>query len=206
MTGTLQICIHRGSKEIGGSCVEMMSDGTRVVIDLGLPLDVEYESAALPESLSFGEEAGARPSALLLSHGHRDHWGLLPKAPADIDVYVGRKALSMMRAAAPFVPGGYAPEKAVTYEHAKSFRVGPFGITPYLMDHSGFDAYGFLVEAGGRRVYYSGDLRGHGRKAAMFERFQLSPPANIDVLLMEGSSLGRLSKGRALRNREGNRS
>jgi ribonuclease J len=192
MTKEMQICIHRGSKEIGGSCVELRFDGTRLLVDVGLPLDKEFDDAALPESLDFGDE-DARPRALLLSHGHRDHWGLLPKVPAEIEVFLGRRTLSIMRAAAPFVPGGFVPERTAIYEDRKTFEIGPFAITPYLMDHSGFDAYGFLIEADGKRVYYSGDVRGHGRKAALFERFVSAPPQDVDVLLMEGSSLGRLT-------------
>ncbi|MEI7525437.1 MAG: hypothetical protein WCJ95_13950 [Mariniphaga sp.] len=38
----MQVCIHRGSKEIGGSCVEVVADsGERIILDLGLPLDAE---------------------------------------------------------------------------------------------------------------------------------------------------------------------
>lgn len=59
------------------------------------------------------------------------------------------------------------------------------------MDHSAFDAYALLVEADGKRVYYSGDFRGHGRKAALFEGMVRNPPGNIDVLLMEGTTIGR---------------
>jgi ribonuclease J len=37
----MQVCIHRGSKQIGGSCVEVESHSQRLIIDLGLPLDAE---------------------------------------------------------------------------------------------------------------------------------------------------------------------
>ena len=37
----------------------------------------------------------------------------------------------------------------------------------------------------------SGDFRGHGRKAVLFERTIERPPPNIDVLLMEGATIGR---------------
>ncbi len=42
----------------------------------------------------------------------------------------------------------------------------------------------------GRRFFYSGDFRLHGRKAALVERLMASPPGDIDVLLMEGTNLG----------------
>lgn len=69
---------------------------------------------------------------------------------------------------------------------------GPFRITPHLVDHSAYDAHALEVEAGGRRLFYSGDLRGHGRKARLLDRLLAHTPSPVDVLLMEGSSLGRL--------------
>ncbi len=48
------------------------------------------------------------------------------------------------------------------------------------------------VEAGRRRLFYSGDIRAHGRKGALCEKLLRNPPANVDAMLMEGSSLGRL--------------
>ena len=37
----MNLVIHRGSNQIGGSCVEVESQGNRLLIDLGLPLDAE---------------------------------------------------------------------------------------------------------------------------------------------------------------------
>ena len=45
-----------------------------------------------------------------------------------------------------------------------------------------------LVEADGRRLFYTGDFRGHGRKRAVFEELLRSPP-KVDVLLMEGTNV-----------------
>jgi ribonuclease J len=55
------------------------------------------------------------------------------------------------------------------------------------MDHSAFDAYALLVEAGGDRLLYSGDIRAHGRKSRLFERFVAQPPRDVDTLLLEGT-------------------
>ena len=70
-----------------------------------------------------------------------------------------------------------------------ALTLGPFTVTPYLVDHSAFDAYALLVEGGGRRLLCSGDLRTHGRKAAVFERLVREPPAAVDVLLLEGTNI-----------------
>ena len=40
MGNTMRVCIHRDTKEIGGTCVEIEPQGKRLVLDAGLPLDV----------------------------------------------------------------------------------------------------------------------------------------------------------------------
>ena len=74
-------------------------------------------------------------------------------------------------------------------ENKKYFSIGDFKITPYLVDHSGFDAYAFLVEAEGKRIFYSGDFRGHGKKSSLFDRLIAGPPKDIDYLIMEGTGI-----------------
>ena len=73
----------------------------------------------------------------------------------------------------------------------RPLQLGRFTVTPYLVDHSAFDAYALLVEADRRRLFYSGDLRSHGRKQRTMERLFRSPPTDVDVLLMEGTTVGR---------------
>lgn len=112
---------------------------------------------------------------------------------------MGAATRRILCAAAPFVPrrmpfvaeGSGLPDLA----DRTPLKIGPFTVTPYLVDHSAYDAYALLVEAGGRRLFYSGDLRAHGRKGTLFERLLRKPPRPVDAMLMEGSSLGRLHPG-----------
>jgi ribonuclease J len=60
------------------------------------------------------------------------------------------------------------------------------------VDHSAYDAYAILIEADGARLFYTGDLRAHGRKGNLFEKLLRVPPKHIDVLLMEGTTIGRI--------------
>ena len=189
----MRVCIHRGTKQIGGTCVEIEASGSRIIVDLGLPLDaVEVDPALIPQISGLREDD---PSllAIVVSHGHRDHWGLIPKVRPDIPIVMGRATESIMFAAADFVPDAFAPRAWKHLESGKPLQIGPFSVTPRLVDHSGFDAYALEIEAGGRRLFYSGDLRAHGRKGKLFELMLKKPPKNIDVMLMEGSSLGRIA-------------
>jgi ribonuclease J len=84
-------------------------------------------------------------------------------------------------------------------ESGKSFHCGDFKITPYLMDHSAFDSYAFLVEVDGKSLIYSGDFREHGRKQKAFQWFLDHAPENIEVLLLEGTVLDRGLKGEGIK-------
>ena len=44
----MRACIRRGAQQIGGTCVELESQGKRIVLDLGLPLDEEADPRLLP--------------------------------------------------------------------------------------------------------------------------------------------------------------
>ena len=92
----LSACIHRGSREIGGSCVELAANGERLVLDLGLPLEAEPEEVALPQIEGL-TAAGAPPLALMLSHGHPDHYGLAGRADPSVPVYIGEAASGSFR-------------------------------------------------------------------------------------------------------------
>jgi len=57
------------------------------------------------------------------------------------------------------------------------------------------EAFGFLVERGESRLFYTGDFRAHGRKQKVFEKLLANPPADIDALVMEGTMIQRENDG-----------
>ena len=127
----MKLCIHRGAREIGGTCVELESSGQRILLDLGLPLNAkDVASTPLPAVAGL---AKADPSllAIILSHGHRDHWGLVPKALTGIPIVMGKAAEQIMRAAADFVPEPFAPTASQHLESGKLLQaVILFGSNP----------------------------------------------------------------------------
>ena len=185
----MRACIHRGAAEIGGSCVEVQHDGHTVVLDVGRPLEFGFrDDVPIPDVEAFRVDSPRRV-AVLLSHGHPDHYGLIPGIPPGIPVYLGEATQRILKEAAFFSPAGAEIEAAGYLRDRQPIRLGPFIITPFLVDHSAFDSYGLLVEAGGRRLLYSGDIRASGRKAKVFEHFLAHPPGNVDVLLLEGTNV-----------------
>lgn len=183
----MRVCIHRGTKQIGGTCIEIESGGERIVLDYGLPLDGNPTDSSLASNV-----LGDNLKAVLISHPHIDHYGLLHHLPSDVTVLIGAAARNIIKAASPFTKQELPLLHGLDFEDRKTLTVGAFRVTPYLVDHSAFDAYSLLIEADGKRLFYSGDFRAHGRKAKLFEQMVAHPPKDIDVLLMEGSSLSRL--------------
>ncbi len=207
------LTIHRGSHEIGGSCVVLESGGQRLVIDLGLPL-VErdgspfdagqlqgrsvaelQEAGILPGIAGLYDEDGLdQPLGVLLSHAHLDHHGLIDYLRPGTPLWCGTATRELIEVGAFYSHHGRTDTfdrlRHEVIEDRKVFSIGPFEVTPFLMDHSAFDSYAFLIEAGGKRVFYSGDFRAHGRKSRLFADFVAKPPQEIDVLLMEGTTLG----------------
>ncbi len=104
---------------------------------------------------------------------------------------LGAATERILKAADLFTPTGMTFSNVLHLEPGKPLSIPPFTITPYLNDHSAYDAYSLLVSADQQRLFYSGDFRGHGRKATTFERFLRHPPTDVDVLLMEGTTIGR---------------
>jgi ribonuclease J len=183
----MRVCIHRGSREIGGNCVELEASRKRLVIDLGRPLHAtQDERVELPNITGV---ADGTLVGVVLSHPHQDHYGLVEQLDASVPIYIGRAAAGILDAAFFFAPSGARLKPAGFLTDREPLKLGPFVVTPYLVDHSAFDAYALLIEADGRRLFYSGDFRAHGRKASLADRLRKQPPGNVDVLLLEGTNV-----------------
>ena len=192
----MRLIIHRGAHQVGGSCVELGFENSTILIDVGLPLDHNFDddiNSNLPQPLFHQLKHGSKKvDGVLLSHAHLDHYGLAGVLPPEIPVYCGEASAQLIA-----ITAKVSSDKTLFFEPKpfgcrKTFRIGSFSVTPYLMDHTAFDAYGFLVSAGDRNVFYTGDFRGHGRKARLFDELVRNPP-EVDILLMEGTLLAERS-------------
>ena len=202
--------IHRGTKEIGGSCVEIWTESTRIVVDFGMPLvnldKTQFDSRTiknlsvkeligkgiLPDIKDLYEKSGN--TTLILSHAHQDHFGLIKYVNKKCEVYLGKATQKLIKITSIFTNQDWEISNPQHFESGKPFVVGDIKVTPYLMDHSAFDAYAFLIKAGGKSLFYSGDFRIHGRKAKAFDWLSYNIEKNVDYLLLEGTTIGRVNK------------
>ncbi len=184
---SLALTVHRGTRQIGGSCIEIEHpQGDRIILDAGRPLDApDGATGLLPASLD-----RSRPATVLISHPHQDHWGLINELPASWPIWTGSKSAQLIAVVGDITRHPISRTFETWTGRSGPFAVGPFTVTPILTDHSAFDAYMLLIEGAGKTILYTGDFRRHGRKAKLVDKMMAKPPANIDVLLSEGTNLG----------------
>ena len=177
--------IHRGQNQIGGNIIEISTEKTKIILDVGLELDDE-KNKELPNLPGLFAYKGY--DAVFISHYHGDHLGLAYKIHKEIPLYMGEKSTRIIQTSDEYKrvpsinPSGFL-------EHRKKIVIGDITITPFLCDHSAFDSYMLLCEADGESILYTGDFRGNGRKPYDWLLSEL--PTKVDKLICEGTTLSR---------------
>lgn len=192
----MEVVIHRGTHQIGGCATEYRTNKTRIFIDFGAELDNENAKLFDIEGVTNGK---TKCDAVFFTHYHGDHMGLLDTINEDIPLYMGEasktiaKILNDRLSKAPNIDS-YDPERINsirTFEAAKAIVIGDIKITPYMVDHSAYDAYMFKIEADGKSVLHTGDFRTHGFRGKGVKPTLEKYVKKADALVCEGTTLNR---------------
>jgi len=205
----VELTVHRGTKEVGGTCIEVRSGDSRIILDVGLPLfDADREpfdsfrlrrmskEELLAEGILPKVEGlfvdGPSPDAILLSHAHLDHTGLLSHVGATIPIIASRGTSKMMLAGGIFAGQVSIPrDQFREIKPEQPTKIGRFTVTAFSVDHSIFGCLAYLIEADGKSILYTGDIRLHGRKPGMAKRLiDVLSGRSIDVMITEGTHFG----------------
>lgn len=178
----MKIRVLKGTDEIGGSCIEISTFNTTILLDYGTPLSSESQKVNIDKKID----------AILISHPHQDHFGEIVNIDSKTPIYCGELSLELMNATKIFTGNEKLTNNFHHFQAWQKFNIGEFTITPYLVDHSATDAYAFLIESDNQKILYSGDFRANGRKAKLFYKMiEDKNLKDIDVLMMEGTMMQR---------------
>ena len=149
---SVKLTIHRGAKQVGGSCVEVSTASTRVILDVGLPLDdLTADRSKEKRKQSDDRETllrqgvipnvkgmfGDKPAvdAILLSHAHADHSGLLVHADPSIPIHLSKGTSKMLMAGSVFAgQPRLKKERTKEIKSGQSKAIGDMRITAYAVD------------------------------------------------------------------------
>ena len=182
----MTLTIHRGTHEIGGSCVEIRTDKAKILIDLGMPLDYDKRSREEQTEIRHNAEEWCKGAdAIFLSHAHADHYGFFDLLPDETPIYATEESFAMLA-----LDGilGDDPTKHLEKRplaSGQSCEVADIKVTAYIVDHSAYGACAYLIECDGKRILYSGDIRLHGVKGVLYKNL----PKDVDYLLLEGTNI-----------------
>lgn len=178
---TLEYKILRGQDKIGENLIEVSYGETKILVELGKALDGGDEISDIEKTV-----LQTKYDAVVVSHYHADHAGLI-EHKKDCPIYIGGGAYRIVGAMCEY-RGKQITGNVTTYKNGRTFTVGGIKITPYLCDHSAFDSYMLLFEAGGKSILYTGDFRFHGRKncGELLSRL----PKKVNTLICEGTNVG----------------
>ena len=189
----MNIVVHRGTHQIGGSAIEISTASTRIMLDFGneLSLDEKYT----PINLDIDGVTKGKPDCdgIVISHYHMDHLGQLTSALSEIPLYMGELSKEIALIGAEYQDRGLYLRLlgANTFRGGDVFSIGDIRIRPLVIDHSATDSYMFVIEAEGKRVLYTGDFRMHGLRSHIVEKLVKTYIGEVDVLITEGTLVSR---------------
>ena len=189
----MNITVHRGTHQIGGSAIEISTASTRVILDFGKELSLDEKYIPIDLDVDGVTEGVPNCDGIIISHYHMDHLGQLTIALPEIPLYMGELSKEVALIGAEYQDKNLYLRLlgANTFRGGESFTIGDIRVRPLVIDHSAVDSYMFVIEADGKRILYTGDFRLHGLRGHVLEKLIETYIGDVDVLITEGTSLSR---------------
>lgn len=206
---TTRVTIHRGAKQIGGSIAEIAMGKTHLWIDCGSELPGSIGGASDGDIVKTLE--AAPPNAVLFTHYHGDHIGLMEKIPSHIPLYMDEVMLQILQTLHQHTGNSVLREILANrdgcihaFKPGETLSIGDIKVTPLFTDHSAYRAAMFFMEnkLTGRTILHSGDFRSGGYLSKTLEKIPFIIHSKlrkeVDVLITEGTMLTRNIKAERL--------
>lgn len=131
--------------------------------------------------------------AVFFTHYHGDHTGLINQILPSIPLYMGATAIEIFNTYRKRVMESLCTQ-LLPFTPAVPIVIGEITDTPFLVDHSAFDSYMFLIEGEGTRILHTGDFRLDGFRGRKTIPMLKKYVGQVDWLICEGTALGRAER------------
>ena len=172
----LEYDILRGENKIGENLIEVGGYDKRVLLECGKALFPDEKTEVIERIVQHIDY-----DAIVLSHAHPDHCGLLTVPLAAKAIYMGENTFKILNC-----KHAICEENAAKIQFMKSeqpFFIGEIRFVPHLCDHSCLDSYMIEISDNVKTILYTGDFRSNGRKC--FDALLKRLPQKVDVLISE---------------------
>lgn len=160
--GPLRIIPLGGMGEIGKNMTAVEYEGRIVVLDSGLafPRDEMLGIDLVLPDTSFLRARRADVLAILITHGHEDHFGALPYVLRDINVPVYGSRLTLALAKSKLDEHGLLKSSDLNEVTRDSrVQIGPFDVSFVAVSHSVPDSLAIVLDTPAGRLVHSGDYK-----------------------------------------------
>lgn len=210
----LTLTVHGGNREIGGNKILLETPDGGIFLDFGKSYGIEAQYYEVPWNPPFGipgllnvgalpdipglyrHDPGPHRYAVAISHPHLDHVGYASLLAPGTPIITGHDTKNLIDMRLESSRGSW--DAGVDHLDWRTVRTGDvvdlqesgLSIEPVHVDHSVPASYGFVVEADGLRIGYTGDIRMHGARPDLTVDFLLRLHEKpLDILICEGTYL-----------------
>lgn len=184
----LKILALGGWAGVNGNMFVYETDRDILIVDCGIdfPDETTPEIEVLIPDVSYLKDKTDKIRGILISHGHMDHFGALPF----ILPQIGNPPIFATELVKGFVQSRLAEfeiKSPVIHRlnpETDSFRIGPFEIRPFRVNHSVPDAMGFCFNTPAGKIFHVSDFK-----------FDFTP---VDGKVFEIAKAARLADGETL--------
>jgi ribonuclease J len=159
MTDRVEIVPLGGLGEFGKNLLWLRCRDSNILVDVGVSFPDETFPGIDRIAPDLSALANRTLDAVLLTHGHEDHLGALPllreRSLAPVYGFAFTLALARRR----LEEAGAPLENLVEARPAERILAGEFAFTFFRVSHSVPDSAAILIEAGGQRIFHSGDFK-----------------------------------------------